>query len=231
MDGAVVLQGNVVQSTRVKSLHRPDLVAPRVRHALRANTYAAQQTRAALKVTYAGDRVLELGGGIGLVSAVLAKRRDLKHIHIYEPNAPMADYIRDTHALNTIDNATVHTAILGKRKGTAPFEVRGGLFGASPKEADGPTSTETVDVQNVKTQVKAIRPDVLICDIDGAEAALIPLMDLNKVRAAVVTLNPQTTGPEGVTAVFQAFMTAGLSYFPKLSSQKVVTFRRAWPVK
>ncbi|MEO0745167.1 MAG: FkbM family methyltransferase, partial [Pseudomonadota bacterium] len=92
-------------------------------------------------------------------------------------------------------------------------------------------STETVDVQNVKTQVKAIRPDVLICDIDGAEAALIPLMDLNKVRAAVVTLNPQTTGPEGVAAVFQAFMAAGLSYFPKLSSQKVVTFRRAWPVK
>ena len=231
MDGAAVVQGNVVQSMGVRFRHRPDLLAPRVRHALRANTYAAQQVRAALKVSYAGDTVLELGGGIGLVSAVLSKRRDIAHVHIYEPNAPLADYIRDIHSLNAIDNATVHTAVLGKRKGTAPFEVRAGLFGASPKEAEGTSSIETVDVHNVKTQVKAIKPDVLICDIDGAEAEVIPLMDLGKVRAAVITLSPQTTGPEGVTAVFHAFMAAGLSYFPKLSSQKVVTFRRAWPVK
>ena len=63
------------------------------------------------------------------------------------------------------------------------------------------------------------------------EAELLPEMDLTGLRAAVIELHPQWIGPEGVNAVFGALMGAGLAYYPKLSTQKVVTFRRAWPLK
>lgn len=50
------------------------------------------------------------------------------------------------------------------------------------------------------------------------------------LRAAILELHPQWIGPEGVNAVFRAFMEAALAYYPRFSTHKVVCFRRAWHV-
>ncbi|WP_415920818.1 FkbM family methyltransferase [Tateyamaria sp. SN6-1] len=232
MDG-MQPSGDVIKTMGVRFPRRADLLPPRIRHALRNNTYELKEAKAVLKVTQTDDVVMELGGGIGFVSSVVAKRRAVKHIHVFEANADLAGYIRDLHLENGIDNATVHNAILGKRKGTVDFHVRRTLVGSSLSEdaVGGITRTDKVEVMNARSQMRAIKPDVLVCDIEGAEAELIPLLDLSSVRAAVIELHPQWIGPEGVTAVFQAFMAAGLTYYPRLSTQKVVTFRRTWSVK
>ncbi len=73
-----------------------------------------------------------------------------------------------------------------------------------------------------------IAPSFLICDIEGAEAGLLPAADLGSLRCAVVELHPQWIGKAGVAAVFAAMTAAGLSYYPKTSNKKVVTFRRDW---
>ena len=233
MDGTTTPDAGFIQSMGVKFPRRNDVMPPRIRHALRANSYEAKEARSVLKVVRADDVVLELGGGVGFISSLIATRRAIQHVHVYEANAKLATYIRETHAANGIENATVHHAILGKRKGKADFHVRGNLIGSSldAKDGAGVTRSESVDVLNVKAELKRIKPTVLVCDIEGAEAELIPLMDLSTLRAAVVELHPQWIGPEGVNAVFQAFITAGLAYHSKLSNQKVVTFRRSWPLK
>jgi len=43
---------------------------------------------------------------------------------------------------------------------------------------------------------------------------------------AVVELHPQWIGQSGVQAVFDAMHKAGLTYFPRLSQSKVVTFKK-----
>jgi hypothetical protein len=72
------------------------------------------------------------------------------------------------------------------------------------------------------------RPTVLVCDIEGAEATLLPEGDWSCLRLAVIELHPQWIGQAGVQAVFDAMHRAGLTYFPKASEGKVVTFRRGW---
>jgi hypothetical protein len=69
---------------------------------------------------------------------------------------------------------------------------------------------------------------VLVCDIEGAEAELLPAGDWSGLRAAVVELHPQWIGQAGVQAVFDAMQRAGLTYFPRASQAKVVTFRKGW---
>jgi hypothetical protein len=90
-----------------------------------------------------------------------------------------------------------------------------------------PPSTK-VDVLNAKTVFKDIGANVLICDIEGAEVDLIPTLDLTGLRAAIIELHPQWIGPEGVNKVFRAFMDAGLAYYHRGSTNKVVCFRTDW---
>ena len=233
MDGTTAPEPGFIQAGRIKFPKRHDVLPPRIRRALRIGAYEAKEAKAVLRVVRADDVVLELGGGVGFISSLIGTHRKVKHIHVFEANSALAGYIRETHAANGIENATVHHAIMGKRKGKAEFHVRGNLVGSSLDKMDGAgvTHTETVDIRNAKAEIKAIKPDVLVCDIEGAEVDLIPLMDLSGLRAAVIELHPQWIGVDGVNAVFQAFMSAGLAYYPKLSNQKVVTFRRAWPLK
>lgn len=233
MDGSDKPTLGYIQSGKLKFPKRPDVLPARIRRALRIGSYESKEAKSVLRVVREGDTVLEFGGGVGFISTLIGTNRKVKHIHVFEANSALAEYIGETHAANGIENATVHHAILGKRKGTAEFYVRGSLIASSldHKDGAGVVRTETVDVRNVKSEMKAIKPDVLICDIEGAEADLIPLMDLSNLRAAVVELHPQWIGVDGVNAVFQAFMQAGLAYYPRLSNQKVVTFRRAWPLK
>ena len=50
----------------------------------------------------------------------------------------------------------------------------------------------------------------------------------SSLRVAIIELHPQWIGQSGVQAVFDAMSKAGLTYFPKASESKVVTFRKDW---
>ncbi|WP_299741886.1 FkbM family methyltransferase [uncultured Tateyamaria sp.] len=233
MDGAQI-EHDVITTPRGLLFPRDtDVLKPRIAGSLRRGLYERKEGDAVLRVIQPDDVVLELGGGVGFISTLVAKKSQAAHVHVYEANSTLAAYIRQVHDANGIENTTVHHAILGKRKGTKDFHVRGNILASSVEETNGEgiVRTETVDVVNAGQQTKAIKPTVLVCDIEGDEADLLPEMDLSTLRAAVIELHPQWIGPEGVNAVFGAMMGAGLAYYPKLSTQKVVTFRRAWPLK
>ncbi|MEM6758355.1 MAG: FkbM family methyltransferase [Pseudomonadota bacterium] len=233
MDGRTPPPKGYVSSRNVQFPWRGAIIGPHIRAKLQSDSYEAKEAEAALRMVRPGDVVMELGGGIGFMSAILSKNRDVDHIHVFEANAALVDYMHETHAANGLKNITVHHAVLGKRKGTAPFYVRKQFMASSLDEKDGMDviDTQQVEVRNAKSAIKAIKPTFLICDIEGAEAQVIPLLDLSTVRTAVVELHPQWIGPEGVNTVFRAFMDAGLAYAPRQSMRKVVTFRRAWPLK
>lgn len=201
--------------------------------ALREDRYEARETEAALKLVRKGDVVLELGGGIGYMSTLLATHRAPAHIHVFEANPTLIPYIRRVHAENGVTNATVHHAILGPATGAATFYVRRNFLASSLAPIEGTEVIEEVQIEQRATAavMAEIKPTLLICDIEGAEAEVLPQMDLTGLRAAIIELHPQWIGPKGVNAVFSAMIDAGLAYHAKTSTNKVVCFRREWPVK
>jgi FkbM family methyltransferase len=223
--------GEVVTSRGLKFPANPEILKGRVLKLLRTNAYEEKESVAALRVVKPEDTVLELGGGIGYMSTLVAVKRRVRAVHSFEANPHLIPYIRSVHAANGLDNAHVTNAILGKRKGSVDFYVRSNLLGSSlsllEDETDPPVPVK-VEVLNASQVMKEIRPTVLICDIEGAEVDLIPQMDLSSLRAAVIELHPQWIGPEGVNKVFRAFMEAGLAYYHRGSTNKVVTFRTEW---
>lgn len=237
MDGSATPNSDfpVMHSRGVMVPRDPAVMTPKLRRALRLNGYEAKEVNAALKCVADGDTVLELGGGIGFVSTFLAKKRAVQAIHTYEANPHLIAFQHQMHALNEVTTVTTHNALLAPRKGKPQsFYVRENFLASSlsPEVSNMPVkSVEEVQVLGLNTVFREVKPDVFICDIEGAEAELLPHLKYDGLRAAIIELHPQWIGAEGVRAVFDAMHAAGLSYFPRWSDQKVVCFRKEWPLK
>jgi FkbM family methyltransferase len=207
-------------------------ITGKLRGALRENRYEAKETSCVLKLVRDGDTVIELGAGIGYMSTLVATRRKIKNVFAFEANPNLIPYIQSVYAANNLTNAHVVHGILGKRNGSSNFYVRRNLLSSSMAPLDEDTEETTqkvkVDVLNAGHVFKEIKPDILIADIEGAEATLLPQLDLTGLRGAMIELHPQHIGPEGVNAVFRAMMDAGLAYYARASTHKVISFRRAW---
>lgn len=222
-----------IKSRGIRFPNDKRIINARNRRALRSGDYERREAEAVKAHVGPDDVVIELGAGMGYMSAFMAKNLRAKEVHAFEANPGLIPYIDAVYAANGITTAKVTNAILGPRKGKAEFYARKNFLASSlEKEPKGMKSAvvavEKVDVLNVKTVFKEIRPSVLVCDIEGAEADLLPAADLSSLRVAVVELHPQWIGQAGVQAVFDAMHAAGLSYFPRSSDKKVVTFKKGW---
>jgi len=208
----------------------PRIIQGRIRGLLRTNTYEEKETEAALRVVRAGDVVIELGGGIGYMSTLVATKRQVASVHVFEANPALIPYIASVHEANGVTNAHVTNAILGAERGKADFYVRDPMLGSSLQILEGevnPPVTQ-IDVVDAKETLARIKPNILICDIEGAEVDLIPTLDLTGLRAAIIETHPQWIGPDGMTKVIRAFLDAGLSYYHRGSHGKVLAFRDRW---
>ncbi|SIS91102.1 methyltransferase, FkbM family [Roseivivax lentus] len=210
----------------------PDFIDRRTERALKSEGYEDKETRAVIQLLRRDDRVLELGSGIGYMSTLMARRRPLEAIETYEANPRLLPFIRQVHALNDRSEIEARNAVLSDGGGDAvPFYIRRDFLASSLCREDDPDTIEEVvqvpqmDIQEVTARLK---PTFLVCDIEGAEASLLPAADLSHLRAAVVELHPQWIGQAGVQAVFDAFHRAGLTYFPKVSHAKVVCFKKGF---
>ncbi len=207
------------------------VLPPRVRKLLRSGAYEAKEAAAAQKLIRKGDVVMELGGGIGFMSTLVATKTPARAVHAYEANPALIPYIKRVHALNTAQSAKVTHAVLGDEDGTAPFYVRPNFLASSlsPMEDDGPevkqVEVPTLDMNRVMAELK---PTVLICDIEGAEVDVLPKMDLSSLRAVLIETHPQWIGKEGIRKVFKCLDDAGLVFFPRWSHGKVAVFRSDW---
>jgi FkbM family methyltransferase len=229
-DQATAPKENFIFSRGMKFPDDPAILRGRLRKMLRQNNYEAKESEATLRVVREGDRVIELGAGVGYMSTLVASKRKVASVHSFEANPALIPYIRRVHQANGLDNAEVTHAILGAAAGQVDFHVRDDILSSSMTRFEGeePPQTHQIDVLDAGAVFDDLKPNVLICDIEGAEVDLIPALDLSNLRAAIIELHPQWIGPEGVNKVFSAFMSAGLAYYHRGSQNKVVSFRRDW---
>jgi FkbM family methyltransferase len=212
----------------------PGIIGRKIRRLLRAGTYEMREYTAVRALVGRDDVVLELGAGIGFMSTVAAKLCGAKSVQAVEANPALIPFIKSVHDANGVTNVTVTNALLAGRKSKpADFYVRKNVLESSmqpmPGDKDGKlVAVQKVAVHNINTVLKSLKPTVLICDIEGAEASLLPHADLGCLNIAIVELHPQWIGQSGVQAVFDVMHRFGLSYFPKRSNKKVVTFRKGW---
>ncbi|MFW2543579.1 FkbM family methyltransferase [Primorskyibacter sp. 2E107] len=221
-----------LMSRGMKIPKHPQLTTGRVRGAIKADEYERKECDAVMRVVRPTDIVLELGGGIGYMSTLLAAIKKVQRVVSYEANPALIPYIRSVHAANDVTNVDLRNALLMPQAGPkVPFYIRRNFLASSMDggvDSAEITATEQIEQHGIGAVLETEQPSVLVCDIEGAEATLLPAGDWSKLRCAIIELHPQWIGPEGVRAVFDAMHAGGLTYFAKASEGKVVCFRRDW---
>ena len=222
-----------LRSRGMKIPKNPQITKGMMRADLKNGTYERKEADAAMRVVNSDDVVLELGGGIGYMSTLVAYKKGVQKVHTYEANPALIPYIHEMHSANGVsDRITVHNKLLANRKGKpVDFFVRQSFLASSMDASSDPDSivaTHQIEVENINTVLKTLKPTVLICDIEGAEEHLLADADFSCLRAAIIELHPQWIGQKGVQAVFDSMHRAGLTFFPKPSEGKVVVFKKGW---
>ncbi len=162
-----------------------------------------------------GDRVLELGVGLGIITALSARAAGpTGRVRAYEANPNL---LADTQAFftaNQITTVDLVNAVLVPEANPSPrrFHLAGSFAESSLMGANGrkPQGMVEVRAECLADVLADFRPDVLICDIEGAEAELLSRLPPSSLRAAVVELHPDRLTKAEIQSIHDAMAAQGL---------------------
>ncbi|MFK7834949.1 MAG: FkbM family methyltransferase [Sulfitobacter sp.] len=218
---------HVAECLGVKVPDSPMLNATRIER-INAARYEGQEIAGALSVVRAGDKVLELGAGIGIVGAVVAKNAKPKQVVSFEANPNLIEHIRALYKLNRLSTKIeVRNQVLLSAPDapeTMAFHIRNSFLGSSLIDTDTRATTR-VDVPTASyAQIhEEYAPDVLLMDIEGGELDFLRHASLEGVRAIVIEFHPGAYGREGMMECKSILERAGFTKVPEHSTRQVWT--------
>lgn len=209
-------------------IHGAHVVKP-IKDELMANRYEVPEIEALLALLRPGDRMIEVGVGLGVVSGIAARAVPDADIQCFEANPELMNPIRELHDVNAITSITLNNAILVRGAGgkMADFHIHWSFAEGSLIASGGTARTVQVPTVSLEETLATFRPDVLVVDIEGGEDALLSGLDLTGVRALVLELHPTVITRAAEIRIYKACAAAGLYPRVDLSSATVVAFEVA----
>ncbi|MBP0484093.1 FkbM family methyltransferase [Sagittula sp. M10.9X] len=214
----------------VKVPASPFLNETRIRR-MEEGRYEGDEIAGALAVVREGDRVLELGAGLGIVGAVVARNARPEAVLSFEANPNLLPYIQALYKINGLEDVMeVRNAVVlasEARPEAVAFHLRNSFLGSSLTDT-GKRETTPIEVPTAgwADLVRGFRPDVLILDIEGAELDLLRDGDLTGIRAIVIEFHPDLYGKPGTSACKDALRAAGFRKRDAVSTRFVWTCER-----
>lgn len=199
---------------------------------LARNDYEMPEIRGLQLAVRPGDRVLELGSGLGIITALAARATGQSGcVLAFEAIPEMIPDTRDFIAKAGISNVEIRNVILvpqASEDQTRQFHVSTSFQSSSMLgfAVQREKSVISVATQRANDLLADFRPDVLICDIEGAEAELIPSLDARGIRAAVIELHPDRLSAEQIDGIHAALASQGLMQDSRPLGGTVVMYSR-----
>lgn len=168
-----------------------------VRSALFKETYEVHERRLVRQIVRPGDRVLEIGAGIGVVASLAARLCGPGNLVSYEANSKLEPIIRGNFALNGVEPRLVMRAVnLDGRPVT--FNRDDNIVSSSLAKRDSSAEAIEVAADAFDDIVRDHRPGIVIMDVEGIETDLLSQGNLEGVAHIVVEIHPQVTGQEAI---------------------------------
>lgn len=198
-----------VQLGRVRVPVISSLLSPIIINGLRKGWYERDERKAIEAAVQDGDRVLELGGGLGACSATAATVARLKSLTIVEANPNLLDAIRLTMSLNKIDGFELVWGAISTSPATSTRLQVGEHYWAARETSN--THGNTIEVPTLSPQeiLNRAKPNVLICDIEGNEQDLIEVSDLSRLRSFIVEFHPDFYGMDTIEKLNAKLLSSG----------------------
>ncbi|HHV66824.1 FkbM family methyltransferase [Brucella intermedia] len=226
-----VLRGTGAQELlKVHGINVPitsDEVSPVIWQALTSGSYEAKEARSIFKAVKPGDRVLELGSGIGIITSIIARIADVS-VWAFEANPTTAALARRVIDANGLSNVVLSQGILTAGEPSSfRFYVRRDLWMSSMDENQGPYEHAIeLSSTNIDEFITRHAINVLVMDIEGAERDLLQNADLTGVKRIFLELHDHLYGLAGIRDMTQALASKGYAYDPRGSQGPCVLFSK-----
>jgi FkbM family methyltransferase len=195
--------------------------------ALQSGEFEAKEAVIARDLLVPGDKVLELGTGLGVITSVLANTPDVL-IWSFDANPNVVALARRVLEANDIRNVEVDQGIFTSGEpDTVTFFIRRDFWMSSLIEEQGLyESTIELDTENLDSFVSKRGINVLVMDIEGAEKSLLAGASLTSVDRIFLELHDHLYGLSGVRSIFNVLSELGFAYEPRISVGPCVLFQR-----
>ncbi len=175
------------------------------------------------------DIVLELGTGIGFVSAWCASRLGSRQVFTFEANAGLEAKIKILYKKNKV-NPQLTFSMLGLQEGKTTFYRNPGSFLASSAINNKEQKQEKTEIPvlDLNETIRKIKPTYLMMDIEGGEYDVFKIIKYQSIEKIQFELHPEVLGAEKTAAIFKhlqennflpddAFSTGNNFYFKKIA--------------
>ncbi len=218
----------ILELSGVAIPYDPAVITPAIRQAILGGRFEAEEASEIPNIVRPGDRVLEIGAGIGFISTLLSRQRRVSRIVAVEANPHLLDYMVRLHLCNRVRKVRRINAVLtNDPAATATFYLRQDFWMGSLAAAPNPyVGTVEVPTMNFDRLLREEGIDLIVCDVEGAEAFLFEEADLAGVDRVFLELHDHVTGLSGVRRLFAALGGHGFVYDPRHSRGSVVLFQR-----
>jgi FkbM family methyltransferase len=209
----------------------PAIITPVIRRAILEGQFETEEASQIPHIVRPGDRVLEIGAGIGFISTLLSRECRVSHVLAVEANPFLLDYMERLHARNQVHKVRrVNAVLTNDPVASATFYLRPEFWmGSLAPEPNPYTGTVRVPTMNLDRVLLEEAIDLVVCDVEGAEAGLFEGANLSGVDRVFVETHDHVTGLSGVRRLFATMDGHGFVYDPRHSLGSVVLFQRLGP--
>lgn len=151
--------------------------------------YEAKEVEIVSRRLAGDDVVMEVGAGIGYLSALCARRIGDDQVFAYEANPAMMEVIAATHRANGVA-PTVKNTMLAEGEGSRTFYVEPEFWASSAVTHTDKARAIEVPQTDLNAEIARVRPSFLIVDIEGGEIEFFATADLACVRKICVETHP-----------------------------------------
>jgi FkbM family methyltransferase len=196
-------------------------VTGRVREVMEQGMYESGDVRALKALIQPDDRIMEVGAGIGFVSALAAKHVGSENVFTYEANPAMEPSIRRLWTLNEVEpNLTI--AAVSDAVGTVSLSTEVHYWDVRVTDA----GTE-VPAVSFEAELQRVQPTLLMMDCEGSEDRLLGPIGLPPSVSRVISeLHPELIGSDACNASIRQMLDQGFHLRLDLCGGSLWTFVR-----
>lgn len=190
-----------------------DLIIPEARSAICTGAYSACIIGLVTDAVRAGDRVLVIGAGLGVVSTLVAQSRGVERVIAVEANIALLPYLERVHALNDVPWVETVNAVLGDGgKGRVPFFARRDIRNSSLLPSDDPwKQVMMVPLMDLNVILTEEQITLIVCDIPTTSAQLLGRAELGSVERIIIRCGDELSQSQGENETWSELIEQGFA--------------------
>jgi len=206
-------------------LRRSPFLSIPILESFESDSYEKPEARIVQHALKPNDIVLELGTGLGFISALCAKNVGSDRIYTFEANPALESVIQKNYLLNDV-SPHLEICLLGEAVGEITFYLMKSFWSSSTVKRYPRARPIQVPMRSFNDEMQRIRPNFLIIDIEGGESDFIRYASLIGISKVCIELHPHVIGMAAVAEVVDFFVSQGFQEVATISDDEHKLYQR-----